>query len=380
MKKRFALFIALISLFFMVPHTYAADFTLWIDGANPELYEDHPYIKQGRVMVPLRLISENFGYDISWNNAKRSVTMVPANDRLKNKAALHLRIGENTIFANDQAVATTDVPAEIKNNYTFVPLRAIAELFGYPVRWNEAERAAIVGSDEPIPYVNRFSVKDMTLSVDNERKGTIRAFAEGGQLYVQAKPFAKAMAMNYNQVGMTFSDDPMDLTIRMTDKDEFSITFDDRYTTSSDGLNFGRYDMNNYKILGRTAYIPLGRLANAKHMNLQVRGNHIILTTDPTPTEYPITIMEYKDESYATRFTPSRSNMVIYWNGQHYVLKHRSGEMTHFGQYMDYIFSEEGNAQLEESPDAVKHQLSFGGNNHFYLQRQAGMVIGGISD
>ncbi|MDY3118986.1 MAG: copper amine oxidase N-terminal domain-containing protein [Peptoniphilus sp.] len=379
MKNHLALFIALAAILFAAPRAYAADFTLWINGANPTLEEDAPYMKQGRVMVPLRLISESFGFDVTWNGANRSVSMAPANDRVKTMPTFRLKIGEHTIYADGKQKTATDVGAEIRNNYTFVPLRAIAELFGYPVRWNASERAAIIGNGDSVPYIDHFNAKDMDFSVDGKQLGTLYAFAEDGQLYVRADYLARALGMTYQERGRTFSDDPFDLTIRLEAKDGFHITFDSRYTTSSDGLDFGRYDMNNYKIMRKMVFIPLGRFADAKHMDLKIQGNRILLTTDPTPDTYPITIMD-ASERFPNRFSPSRSGIVLSWNGHRYVLKSHSKEMAPIGQYMDYLYSEEGRALLGKASDATKYQLSFGHNNHFYLQRQAGMVIGGISD
>lgn len=377
-KKRLTLLFTLALLFFAAPAAYAADFTLWINGSNPAGGEDMPYIKQGRVMVPLRLISESFGFDVTWNGAERKVTMAPANDRVKNMPTFSVKIGSRAIYANGNQLSTTDVAAEIRNDYTYVPLRAIAELFGYPVRWDDGDRAAIIGNEEPVPYVNRFGAKDMALFLDGQSKGKINAFAEKGQLYVRADAFAKAMAMSYKQEGMTFSDDPLDLTINMKAKDGFGITYDCRYVTSTDGLNFGMYAMDNYIIRGNKAYIAINCFVDAKHMKLNVEGDSIRLTTDPTPETYPITILKYEDEGRRVRYLPSKSGMTVVWSGKNYRLKNSAGKEENLGKYMERIF---GDDSLHQSPPSDKtFHRALGMNNHFYLMRQGKMVIGGISD
>ena len=377
-KKRLTLLLTLTLLLFAAPAAYAADFTLWINGSNPGGGEDMPYIKQGRVMVPLRLISESFGFDVGWNGAERRVTMAPANERLMNMPTFSLNVGGRDVYANGNPKATTDVSAEIRNNYTFVPLRVIAELFGYPVRWDDGERAAIIGNEEPVPYVNRFGAKDMVLSLDGQSKGKLNAFAEKGQLYVKADAFAKAMAMSYKQTGMTFSDDPLDLNIQMKAKDGFAMTFEGRYISTSDGLNFGLYAMDNYLIRGNKAYIPLGRYADAKHMKLSIEGDTIRLMTDPTPETYPITIMKYDDSSYSGRYLPSKSGMNVVWNGNNYRLKNSAGKEENLGKYMERIFNDSSLYQSTPSDKTLHRAL--GMNNHFYLMRQGKMIIGGISD
>ena len=378
MKKRLTLLLTLALLLFAAPAAYAADFTLWINGSNPGAGEDAPYIKQGRVMVPLRLISESFGFDVGWNGAERRVTMIPANDRVKNMPTFNVKIGSRSIYANGNQLATTDVPPEIHNDYTYVPLRVIAELFGYPVRWDNGERAAIIGNEDPVPYVNRFGPKDMVLFLDGQEKGRINAFAENGQIYVRADAFAKAMAMSYKQEGMTFSDDPLDLTINMKTKDGFGINFDCRYITSTDGLDFGRYTVDNYKIRGNKTYIPLGYFADAKHMKLRVEGDTIRLMTDPTPDAYPITIMKYEDQARRVRYLPSKSGMTVVWNGNNYVLKNSAGREENLDNYMERIFGDD--SLYQSAPSDKTFHRAFGMNNHFYLMRQGKMVIGGISD
>ena len=378
MKKRLTLLLTLTLLLFAAPAAYAADFTLWINGSNPGGGEDMPYIKQGRVMVPLRLISESFGFDVGWNGAQRKVTMAPANERVKNMPTFNVKIGSRGIYTNGNQLATTDVPPEIHNNYTYVPLRAIAELFGYPVRWDGNQRAAIIGNEEPVPYVNRFGAKDMVLTLDGQSKGKINAFAEKGQLYVRADAFAKAMAMSYKQEGMTFSDDPLDLTINMKAKDGFGITYDCRYVTSTDGLNFGMYAMDNYIIRGNKAYIAINCFVDAKHMKLNVEGDSIRLTTDPTPETYPITIMKYEDQARRVRYLPSKSGMTVVWNGKNYVLKNSAGKEENPGKYMERIFGDD--SLYQSTPSDKTFHRAFGMNNHFYLMRQGKMVIGGISD
>lgn len=379
MKKHVTLFLSLLAILIFAPTVYAADFTLWINGSNPALEEDAPYLKNDRVMVPLRLISENFGYDVNWQSSTRSIIMHPANKKISGQPSFSLKINDHNIYANGIHFTMTDVAPEIKNDYTYVPLRVIAELFGYPVRWNPLERSAIIGYEEPVPYIDRYSVKRVDFVHNGVSLGKLSSFAENGQIYVRADQLAKALGMSYHKKSMIFSDDPDDLMIVLQSKDGFSITFDSRYVTSSDGLNFGRHDMNTYKIVDGQVFIPLARYVDAKHMKLSFQSNLISLTTDPTPTAYPITIMKYLSDT-TTHFSPTKTKLFIYWNGTRYVIKDHLSKDISFGHYIDYLYSEDGYRQLEGLSDENKSELRFGDNNHFYLQRQAGMVIGGMSD
>lgn len=46
-----------------------------VDGAAVELYKD-PFINDGRTMIPLRFVSENFGCDVFWNQDTYTVDII----------------------------------------------------------------------------------------------------------------------------------------------------------------------------------------------------------------------------------------------------------------------------------------------------------------
>jgi len=89
-----------------------------------------PVISDGRVLVPLRIVSEVFGAEVEWNATTRTVIIT------YNEIYLHLPI---------------DVPLPdgmgtpiIINGRTMVPLRFISEAFGAEVEWDPVNRAAYI--------------------------------------------------------------------------------------------------------------------------------------------------------------------------------------------------------------------------------------------
>lgn len=91
-----------------------------------------PVIKEGRTLIPVRAISEGFGAEVVWDEATKTVTIT------KDGATITLNLEEKTAAVNGQAIAL-DVPAEIMNNRTIVPLRFIAESMGLAVEWDADE-------------------------------------------------------------------------------------------------------------------------------------------------------------------------------------------------------------------------------------------------
>lgn len=98
-------------------------------------FDTPPVIKEGRTLVPVRAMVEAYGADVSWNEASREVTI-----EIDGKTIV-LAIGQQRAMVNGENV-DLDVPAEIMNGRTIVPLRFILEHFGYEVQW-EAETGTI---------------------------------------------------------------------------------------------------------------------------------------------------------------------------------------------------------------------------------------------
>ena len=85
-----------------------------------------PLIQQGRTLVPVRFIAEKLGGTANWNPVTRTVTI-----NLDNQA-ITLVIG--------QTAPGMDIPAQIIDGRTMVPLRFVSERFGAAVGWDDVTR------------------------------------------------------------------------------------------------------------------------------------------------------------------------------------------------------------------------------------------------
>lgn len=105
-------------------------------------FDAQPEIVNGRTMVPVRAITEELGYKVTFNDANRSVQLA------KDGVAIELyidRTGVKRIVQDkDSVVKETDVAPYIKNERTYVPIRFFAEEIGLDVQWNDAARTAIL--------------------------------------------------------------------------------------------------------------------------------------------------------------------------------------------------------------------------------------------
>lgn len=98
-----------------------------------------PVLRNNRTLVPLRVISENLGAQVGWDNRTRTVTVVGPGREIR------LVIGRSEALVNGKA-QKLDAPAVIISNRTFVPLRFIGEALGAEVGWQEKTRTVFVSS------------------------------------------------------------------------------------------------------------------------------------------------------------------------------------------------------------------------------------------
>ncbi|MCL1845444.1 MAG: copper amine oxidase N-terminal domain-containing protein [Defluviitaleaceae bacterium] len=89
-----------------------------------------PTIVDGRTLVPVRFIAYALGATVNWNDATRTVSL--AHD------------GNNLSFAIGETAPGMDVPAQIIDGRTMVPLRFISEFFGATVEWCTYTRTVII--------------------------------------------------------------------------------------------------------------------------------------------------------------------------------------------------------------------------------------------
>ncbi|MDU5324766.1 MAG: copper amine oxidase N-terminal domain-containing protein, partial [Peptoniphilus harei] len=116
------------------------DIKIEINGKNI-LSDVSPFIERDRTLVPIRIISENLGYEVGWDNNSRKVT-VKNNDK-----TIELIIGKKDVKINDK-VSNIDVPPMIKSERTFVPLRFISESFDNDVLWDNNTRTVKIKKKE----------------------------------------------------------------------------------------------------------------------------------------------------------------------------------------------------------------------------------------
>ncbi|MEF2968647.1 stalk domain-containing protein [Paenibacillus sp. M1] len=98
---------------------------------------DNGKIENGRMLIPIRAVSERFNSEVTWNQTKKSITII------RGKQELLLHVYSRTALLNSAAFSL-DVPAKIDNGTTYVPARVFAEAFGGTALWSEQERKTTI--------------------------------------------------------------------------------------------------------------------------------------------------------------------------------------------------------------------------------------------
>ena len=139
---------ALITLCFIIFNLFtfavsAKEISLYVNAEKIKC-DSPPIIQNDRTLVPVRAIMEALGASVKWNELTRAVT---------------ISLGETsvilTINSNRAKVGTVlkflDCEPVIIDDFTFVPVRFIAETFNFKVNWDNKNYAVLISSQQILP-------------------------------------------------------------------------------------------------------------------------------------------------------------------------------------------------------------------------------------
>ncbi len=114
-------------------------------NGKKQSYSQAPFIRNGRIFVPMRGIFEELGATVSWKASTRTITATNHN------TTLQMTVGSKRMVLNGKEV-TIDSAPEIRNGQTFVPVRVVSDALGASITWDQVNRhVTITGKVEPKP-------------------------------------------------------------------------------------------------------------------------------------------------------------------------------------------------------------------------------------
>jgi len=131
--RKYGIWAALIFLFVLFPgigHAESVNTHISLDGNEIAISSDaQVQIVNGNVMVPLRLVAEQLGYKVKWDNVSKTATIEQDGNLLR-------LILNNEIAEASGRQVKLDTPPFLSGNITFVPLRFVGEETGTTVGWD----------------------------------------------------------------------------------------------------------------------------------------------------------------------------------------------------------------------------------------------------
>jgi len=139
MKRKLVVMCAALvfAFIFMPSFVFADDINVTVNGEIINFDGQQPVIIDGRTLVPVRGVFEALGFDVDWNQETRRVTLTRENARVD------ITINSTAFTANGRAYAL-EVPAQIIDGSTMLPIRSVLESVGYVLDWDGGSRTIAV--------------------------------------------------------------------------------------------------------------------------------------------------------------------------------------------------------------------------------------------
>lgn len=122
------------------------DITVMVDGKAVAFTDQKPVMVEDRVLVPLHGVFNALGAVVEYIEETESVFAS------KRSSYITLEIGSNELYVNGTAV-TLDVPSQLIQDRTMVPLRAVAEAFGADVTWDDGTNTVYITSKQGAHHI-----------------------------------------------------------------------------------------------------------------------------------------------------------------------------------------------------------------------------------
>ncbi len=147
-----------------------------VDGA-PIIFSDQaPVIVNDRTLVPARGVFEAMDADVKWYESKNLVE-ITSDDNLRivrmyiDNPVMEVYTFENSLLNAAKDEITLDVPPQLMNDRTMIPLRAIGEALKATVNWDENANEASIISGRHIKTESETAKVSLSAGADTAAAG-----------------------------------------------------------------------------------------------------------------------------------------------------------------------------------------------------------------
>ena len=151
------------------------EIAVYVDGTQVK-FDAQPRIIENRTMVPMRAIFEAIGATVNWNAETRTASSTFRG------TTVSITVGTNILLKNNTEIPL-DVPAQVVESRTLVPVRAIAESFDCKVEWlGDIRTVRIVTTDFDSLMTEKDKSVHMTVGSRNFSEAFYSAYAADGSM------------------------------------------------------------------------------------------------------------------------------------------------------------------------------------------------------
>ncbi|OKP82351.1 N-acetylmuramoyl-L-alanine amidase [Paenibacillus sp. P3E] len=151
--KKFAFMLLLLLFVLVLPeqgHAASGTSKIFLDDKELTAGQDVSVENvNNSIMVPLRMIAENLGYKVDWDQKSKTVTIEQQGKTIK------LIVDQTAASVDDKTMILTTAPL-LRSDTTLVPIRFIGEQFGLTVKWDNTAKVVNLITPE-IPESNNDS-------------------------------------------------------------------------------------------------------------------------------------------------------------------------------------------------------------------------------
>ncbi|MGG6312006.1 N-acetylmuramoyl-L-alanine amidase [Paenibacillus macerans] len=123
-------------LFAQMGHAAAGSTSIYLDGKALALPKNGQVQNvNGNVMIPIRVVAEELGFDVNWEKKTGTVTIQQSG------TTLILNVNKTTAAVNGSEVKLPIAP-KLAEDTTLVPMRFVGEQMGLAVSWDNSAKAA----------------------------------------------------------------------------------------------------------------------------------------------------------------------------------------------------------------------------------------------
>ncbi len=163
MKKLCTLALSTIGIAVLASSVSAADnVKISVNGSFIDFTGDQPpIIQNGRTLVPFRAVFEKIGAVVDWNEYTKVCTAS------YNGKTVGIAIDNTAVTVNGKIIAQSDVPAQIINNRTMVPVRVLSENLGLNVAWDNKTKTVSVRVVSETPQQDIGEEKAVSIALED---------------------------------------------------------------------------------------------------------------------------------------------------------------------------------------------------------------------